>query len=114
MMSVGEKVSVICLESIKNEDQKKLIIDTIIRLGKEIIEITLDQVSEFAGNIIQLQGLNYKHWVMSDTAYNSFSKSDLEKLSREGEIIKIPVPTIQKYGGGGIRCMIAGIFLKKK
>lgn len=114
MMSIGESVCVICLESIKNEEQKSNVLSILKDTGKEIVDISIDQVNSFAGNVIQLQGVGQKHWVMATSAYRCLTQDQIKKLSKEGEIIVIPVPTIQKYGGGGIRCMIAGVFLERK
>ena len=51
---------------------------------------------------------------MSTTAYKSFSKSQLQTISKYCKILYADIECIQKYGGGGTRCMMAEIFLSKK
>jgi hypothetical protein len=83
--------------------------------GLEIIEISRKQMSDFAGNMIQLQNPDgRKFLVMSDTAFNSLRDNQKETLLQYNEIIHSNVSTIEHVGGGSARCMIAGIHLPKK
>ena len=50
---------------------------------------------------------------MSKTAFHAFTKEQRKKINNFAKIIKIPLGTIEKYGGGSARCMIAEIFLNK-
>ena len=47
---------------------------------------------------------------MSKTAYNSLDNSQLKKLNTYSELVHSSVNTIEKCGGGSVRCMIAEIF----
>ena len=51
---------------------------------------------------------------MSDSAYNALDHKQLDSISSVANIIAIPLRTIERYGGGSARCMIAEIFLEKK
>ena len=64
-------------------------------------------MESFAGNIIQLGDKKKKIIVISKSAYLSLNKEQKNILSRESKIITIPIPVIQKCGGGSVRCMIA-------
>ena len=48
---------------------------------------------------------------MSEAAYNSYNVKQLKILEKHGSILQSPIPTIEKFGGGGVRCMMAEIFL---
>jgi hypothetical protein len=50
---------------------------------------------------------------MSESAYNSLDQEQIELINSVSEIISIPLKTIEKYGGGSARCMLAEIFLTK-
>jgi len=111
MMMIGEGYSVICKESIP-ENQQKHVIDTLKNSGLEIVEISMKQMSDFAGNMIQLQNrTGDKCLVMSDTAYSSLDEQQKSVLLKYNEIIHSDVSIIEKVGGGSARCMIAGIHL---
>ncbi len=81
-------------------------------LGKEVIEINLGQMNEFAGNMLLLKNKAEKKFlVMSDRAYHSLTKNQIELLEDYAEIIHPDLGVIETYGGGSARCMIAEIHL---
>lgn len=110
MMCVADKYSVICLESIKSEDEKKKVKQSLIDDGKEIIEISSKQLDCFSGNMIELIYNKKSYLVMSETAFKSLSKNQLSSINNYSEIIYSNVDTIESCGGGSVRCMIAEVF----
>lgn len=111
MMSVGEKIAVVCLESIRNNEERKHLIQKLDSTGKEILDISLKQKHHFAGNMLQVKNIhNKKFWVMSEAAHKTLSKLQKETLEEESTIISSPIPTIEKYGGGSVRCMLCEVF----
>jgi len=110
MMCVAEKYSVICLESIKSEDEKKKVKQSLIDDGKEIIEISSKQLDCFSGNMIELIYNKKSYLVMSETAFKSLSENQLSSINNYSEIIYSNVDTIESCGGGSVRCMIAEVF----
>jgi len=115
MMALGEDFAVVCMDTIKNEVEKKDIIRSLKQTGKELIEITEDQMNSFAGNMLQLRSTEGKPLLlMSSQAYKALRPEQIEKITSHTEIIKVPIPTIEKYGGGSVRCMVAENFLTAK
>jgi hypothetical protein len=111
MLSIANKYAVVCLESIDNESEHELVINSLEKTGKEIITITEEQMQKFAGNMLQIENnIGKLFLVLSETAYNSLNKKQVEKLKSYNELIIIPIPTIEKIGGGSVRCMMAEIF----
>ena len=110
MMCVADKYSVICLESIKSEGEKKKVKQSLIDDGKEIIEISSKQLDCFSGNMIELIYNKKSYLVMSETAYKSLSENQLSSINNYSEIIYSNVYTIESCGGGSVRCMIAEVF----
>lgn len=78
--------------------------------GRDIIALTNDQISEFAGNAIELSGRDGRILAMSERAAASLKPAEIAVIERSARIIAIPVPTIE-LAGGSVRCMIAGIHL---
>ena len=110
MMCVADKYSVICLESIKSEGEKKKVKQSLIDDGKEIIEISSKQLDCFSGNMIELIYNKKSYLVMSETAFKSLSENQLSSINNYSEIIYSNVDTIESCGGGSVRCMIAEVF----
>lgn len=111
MMSIGEDFCVICEECIHLADRNR-IINSLSETGREIISISEKQLRKFCANILQLENnKGDKFIIMSNTARNSFKSEQIESLKKHGEIIIVNIDTIEKVGGGSVRCMLAEIFL---
>ena len=61
--------------------------------------------------ILQVLGDKNIYLVMSETAYKSLDNIQICKIKNHCPIIRIPVETIEKLGGGSVRCMMTEIFL---
>jgi hypothetical protein len=80
-----------------------------------VIFISEDQVKDFAGNVLQVMNdQSEKFIVMSFAAFESFTVEQKKAMSKYGEILYSPIPTIETLGGGGVRCMMAEVFLPKQ
>ena len=115
MMCLGEKFSVICLDSIDDKKERKEVIKHLKEDKKEIIAITEEQVNNFAGNMLQVLGSNNERYiVMSNSAFESLNKQQINQLEKHGKILYSSLDTIEACGGGSARCMMAEVFLPKE
>jgi len=115
IMAMGQDFVVLCLECIPDLLEQRALVKSIEADGKEIIYITFDQVKSFAGNMLELQkpdgtGLT----VMSEQAFKSMEPEQIKQINKYSDFMYSPIPTIEKYGGGSVRCMMAEIFLDPK
>lgn len=113
MMCVGEEFSIICLDTIDDKKEKKNVIKHLKQDGKEIITISEEQMHEFAGNMLEVQGRDKKYLVMSERARKSLDKDQVAKIEKHCEILSSKIETIETCGGGSARCMMAEVFLPK-
>jgi hypothetical protein len=112
MMCVGDRFVVICLESVRSDAQKEIITLTIKNSGKELIEISLEQMNHFAGNMLQVNNRKGKKLlVMSTQAYDSLNELQINRLRTFSTIIHSSLDSIETNGGGSARCMMAEIHL---
>jgi hypothetical protein len=115
MMALGETFCVICLDTILDETEKALIINTLEETHKEIIEINVEQMLYFAGNMLQVRNNEGDFYlVMSQQAYKSLTAKQIKQIEKHTNILAIPIETIETYGGGSVRCMMAEVFLEQK
>ncbi|WP_221407670.1 citrulline utilization hydrolase CtlX [Thermoflexibacter ruber] len=115
MMCVAKKYVVICLESIKDEKECENVIFTIHQSGKEIVPISLAQMNQFAGNMLELHNAQGESLlVMSEQAYKSLNQKQIEQIQQYSKIVYAPLYTIETNGGGSARCMLAEVHLPKK
>lgn len=114
MMCVADKFVVICLDCIDDELEREKVQEVIKSSGKEIIEISEDQMQQFAGNMLQVHNSEGKKFlVMSETAYKSLTPEQIQNIEKYCEIIYSNLNTIETNGGGSARCMLAEVFLPK-
>jgi len=114
MMCIGETFAVICLSSIDDKKERKNVIKHLKEDGKEIIDITEEQVNNFAGNMLQVKATNDERYlIMSQAAYGSLTDSQVKTIKKHTKVLSSPLETIETCGGGSARCMMAEVFLPK-
>ncbi len=114
MMSIGEAFAIICADCIDDKSQRKQVLQSLKSDNKEIILITEEQVSKFAGNMLEVKGTDNKSYlIMSKSAHDSLSKTQIEKLEKHTTILTSNLDTIESCGGGSARCMMAEVFLPR-
>ena len=102
------------MDSIDDAFERQNIVEQIQNSGKEIIEITENQMQNFAGNMLQVSNSKgEKFLVMSETAYRSLSEEQIQRIEKYNEIIYSDLNVIETNGGGSARCMLAEIFLPR-
>lgn len=112
MMSVAEKFSVVCLDSIRKDEDQELVLGNLSKTNHKIISISYAQLRSFAGNIIEVKSRSGENFTLiSETALRSLLPGQVNAITRFTELLPISIPTIEKVGGGGVRCMVAGIHL---
>jgi hypothetical protein len=115
MMAMGETFVVICLDTVRRQGEAAMLRKKFASTNKEVIEINLEQMMSFAGNMLQVRNaVGETFLVMSAQAFSSLMPSQIEQIQRHTNLLYSPIPTIEKYGGGSARCMMAEIFLPKK
>jgi hypothetical protein len=111
MMCVGTAFALVGLEMISNRTERELVRARLEKAGKEIVELSADQIANFSGNGIELHNKGVKKLlVLSSRAARALTKDQRERLSRDARLVPLELPTIE-LGGGSARCMIATIHL---
>ena len=115
LMSVTQNLAIICDETISNLVEREKVITTLAHSGKEIVHISIAQKNNFAGNMLALENSKgEKIMVMSEQAFHSLNKSQIQQISSKYSILYADIQHIETCGGGSVRCMLAEIFLPKK
>ena len=114
MMCVAEEFAVICLDTIDDAKERKNVLKHLKQDKKELIVISEEQMHEFAGNMLQVQGaFDKKYLVMSERAHQSLTPDQVAKIEKYSEILSSDLNVIETCGGGSARCMLAEVFLPK-
>lgn len=114
MMCIGDTFAVICADCIDDRQERKMVLDSLRSDEKQIILITEEQLDNFAGNMLEVQGADERRYlVMSTAAYKSLTKKQVAQLEEHITILHSGLDTIEACGGGSARCMMAEVFLPK-
>ena len=114
MMCLGETFAVICADAIDDKKERKMVLESLRGDEKEVVLITEAQVNNFAGNMLEVKGIDDRRYlVMSASAHQSLTKKQIAQLEEHVTILSSSLDTIEACGGGSARCMMAEIFLPR-
>ena len=112
LMCVGSKFAVICLDSIANPHERIVVKESLLSTQKEIIDISFDQMNQFAGNMLEVKNAEDENLiVMSKNAFAALDDEQKTTLEKYGKLIYSDINTIETNGGGSARCMMAEVHL---
>jgi hypothetical protein len=115
MMALGETFVIICMDTIQDAYERAMLEASFMLTQKKIIKISLMQMEHFAGNMLQVASkTGEKYLIMSEKAHKSLTQYQKKQIKKHTNILHSPLYTIEQYGGGGARCMLAEVFLPKK
>ncbi len=115
VMCIAERFAVVCLDCIRDAGEREQVRRTLEASRKEIIEISIEQLYRFAGNMLQIRNVRREILlVMSAQAYQSLLPDQVRQLEKHTRIMSSDLQTIERNGGGSARCMIAEIHLPLK
>ena len=115
MMALGENFVIWGGDALPDINEKVVIEKLFFETGKEIIPISMTQIARFAGNMLAVKNEKGERLlIMSQTAFESLSLSQITRIESFCKIVKGNIPIIEKYGGGSVRCMLAEIYLPEK
>jgi hypothetical protein len=114
VMAVGTGFAVLCGEAIAQAQHREAVLNTLRATGHDIVEVSLRQMHEFAGNMLELESAGGPVVALSTTAWRSLEAAQRRILERYAQLIPVAIPTIERMGGGGVRCMLAELHLPKR
>ena len=113
LMCVGTEFAIFAPGMITDEARRDEVISRLEASGRTIIALTEDQINQFAGNALELNGRNGRILALSQTAYDVLSLDQRGEIAQSAELMLFGVPTIEQ-AGGSVRCMLAGVHLTKR
>ena len=115
VMNISDCFAIVCLDCIPSLQEKTQVIDILNQNGLDIIEISINQMMQFAGNMLSVRNRqNELFLVMSNTAFQSLNEQQKDQIGNYAKCLPINIPIIENLGGGSARCMMAELFLQKK
>ncbi len=115
MLSIGSDWILVCEEAISASDRDN-VIGALEMSGRTVLRVSRAAVANFACNILELtghdaNGESQQVLAMSSTAHDALVSSRLAGMLFDRKtVLAVPIPTIERVGGGSVRCMIAEVF----
>ena len=114
MLAIGTRFAVLCSEAIAVVAHRDAVLGQLRATGHDVIEISMDQMCRFAGNLLELAAPAGNVIALSGSAWRSFTPAQRRLLESHGSVVAADIPVIERSGGGGVRCMLAEIHLPKR
>jgi hypothetical protein len=117
VMSIGSRTAVVALDNVAAADRARLA-ERLGASGRDVIGISDAEMNAFAGNVLEVGSWDehlgdFRILVMSRTARRALDPAKLARLSAGADsVLAAPVDTIERHGGGSVRCMLAEVFLR--
>ncbi|MBS0612877.1 MAG: amidinotransferase [Proteobacteria bacterium] len=112
LMALGREFAVLCTEALPDAAQRAAVLSLLRASGRELLEISTRQMERFAGNLLELRG--YEPLIaLSASAWEALDEPQRALLARHGQVLPARIPTIERLGGGSVRCMLAEIHLPR-
>ena len=107
LMFITNKFAGICFDSIS--DSKNLLSN--IEKTHKILNLSIEQVKNFSGNAIVVRNINNEaKFLISTSGLKAFDLIQKRFIEKYYDIVDINIPTIEKIGGGSVRCMLLELF----
>jgi hypothetical protein len=117
VMSVGTRFAVAALGNIDAADRER-VAARLRAAGRDLVGIDEAEMLGFAGNVLEVGSWDehlgdFRLLVMSRTTRRALHPDKFARLSSAVDsVLAVPIDVIERHGGGGVRCMLAEIFLR--
>jgi hypothetical protein len=114
VLSIGTAFAVVCAESVPPA-QRSALLERLASGGRRVVTIDRRQMASYAGNVLELRtAKGTRVLAASQCAMASLPEDARATLAVCVErVVAVPVPTIEQFGGGSVRCMLAEVFLPR-
>ncbi len=114
LLSLSTRFALLCIEAVV-ESRRHVLIEKLEESGRTVIPVDYDQMRRFTCNAIELENKRGERVLaLSSTARSGFRPEQIRALETlGGELVDADIPTIERVGGGSVRCMIADIHLPR-
>ncbi len=110
MMGIASEFALVCLDAISSPRRRDEVARRLADSGRDVLPLSFEQVTEFAGNTIELTGSGSRVLALSTRAAAALTDAQRATIEKSATLVPLSIPTIER-AGGSVRCMIAGVHL---
>ena len=113
LMTIATEYALVCLSAISDRGRRVEVADRLSQSGRQVLDLTFEQVGEFAGNAIELTGADGRLLALSARAAAALTRQQRAVIEKSAQLLPLSIPTIE-LAGGSVRCMVADIHLTSR
>lgn len=113
IMAIATKYALLCTSMIVDPVRRAAVVRRLEESGRDVIDLSEDQIDAFAGNAIELTAGSSRYLAMSSKGVDCLTDDQRSRIEPHARLLPISIPTIET-AGGSVRCMMAGIHLSKR
>ena len=112
LMAVASGCAVVCAQALPVAAQRAAVLAA-LKEAHEVVEISHRQMASFCGNVLELRdGRGLPVLALSAQAADAFTADQRAVLLRHvAALVAARVDTLERVGGGGVRCTLGELFL---
>jgi len=107
LMFITDKFAGICLDSISDSTY----LQSNVEKNHKILNLSIEQIKSFSGNSLVVKNIiKEDKFLISSSGLKALDLTQRKFIEKYYDIVEINIPTIEKIGGGSVRCMILELF----
>ena len=110
-LSLGTRFAALCTAAIADAGERRRVVASLEASGREVIDLSMAELESFAGNVLELGGASGPVIALSAAALRSLAAPTRDALEQHGRLVAADIATIERIGGGSVRCMLAEVAL---
>ncbi|MCW5936256.1 MAG: hypothetical protein KIT11_02990 [Fimbriimonadaceae bacterium] len=111
LLTISESLVVVALELLDCKEDGRVALKELEQTGREIIDISTQQMTRFAGNVLGLRSITGEELIaMSKTAEQAFTPEQMDRIKHHARVVSADINTVETVGGGSVRCTLCEIF----
>jgi len=111
VLSLGGGFAALCTQAIPSAEERRTVVAKLEASGRALLDLSRAELESFAANVLELEGTKGPVIALSAAALRSLAPATRLGLERHGRLVPADVGTIERIGGGSVRCMLAEVVL---
>ncbi|HEX5047332.1 MAG TPA: arginine deiminase-related protein [Gammaproteobacteria bacterium] len=108
LLAIGTRFAALCSQAVA-PPQRAALVERLAAGGRDVVDLSFEQLHSFAGNVLELASGRGPVIALSKTALESLDAAQRRTLESHGELVAADIATIERFGGGSVRCMLCEI-----
>jgi len=114
VLSLGTRFAALCVQAIASTEERRSVVASLEASGRAVIDLSKAELEGFCGNVLELEGAKGPVIALSAAALRSLTAETRRAFERHGGFVTADIATIERIGGGSVRCMLAEVALPRK